>query len=273
MSAAMPLMMLIMNLAMVAIVWFGGLRIGGGAMQVGDLMAFIQYAMQIMFSILMGAMMFIMIPRAQISANRVNEVLTIEPVIQDSERTESTLSTQNEGVTFQNVSFSYPGAEKPALSHLSFTAKRGETTAIIGGTGAGKSTILNLIPRYFDVTGGSVRVNGVDVKDVPLEELRRRIGYVPQKSVLFTGTVAENVRYGNAQATDEEVRTAARIAQADAFIQEMDHGYDSIIAQGGKNVSGGQKQRLAIARALVRKADIYLLDDSFRHWITGPMRV
>lgn len=263
MSAAMPLMMLIMNLAMVAIVWFGGLRIGGGAMQVGDLMAFIQYAMQIMFSILMGAMMFIMIPRAQISANRVNEVLTIEPVIQDSECAESTLSTQNEGVTFQNVSFSYPGAEKPALSHLSFTAKRGETTAIIGGTGAGKSTILNLIPRYFDVTCGSVRVNGIDVKDVPLEELRRRIGYVPQKSVLFTGTVAENVRYGNTQATDEEVRTAARIAQADAFIQEMDHGYDSIIAQGGKNVSGGQKQRLAIARALVRKADIYLLDDSF----------
>ncbi|MCQ2011651.1 ABC transporter ATP-binding protein/permease [Sporolactobacillus sp. STSJ-5] len=264
MSAAMPLMMLIMNLSMVAIVWFGGLRINSGSMQVGDLMAFIQYAMQIMFSVLMGAMMFIMIPRAQISATRVNEVLDIRPDIKDAKSTALVNNDENtQGVEFRNVTFSYPGAENPALNDISFMARTGETTAIIGGTGAGKSTLLNLIPRYFDAVSGSVRVNGVDVKTISIEKLRRMIGYVPQKSVLFSGTVAENIRYGNERATDEEIKEAARIAQADEFIQEMSDGYDSVIAQGGKNVSGGQKQRLAIARALARQADIYLLDDSF----------
>ncbi|MFT8310272.1 MAG: ABC transporter ATP-binding protein [Sporolactobacillus sp.] len=264
MSAAMPLMMLIMNLSMVAIVWFGGLRINSGSMQVGDLMAFIQYAMQIMFSVLMGAMMFIMIPRAQISATRVNEVLDIRPDIKDAKSTALVNNDDNtQGVEFRNVTFSYPGAENPALNDISFMARTGETTAIIGGTGAGKSTLLNLIPRYFDAVSGSVRVNGVDVKTISIEKLRRMIGYVPQKSVLFSGTVAENIRYGNERATDEEIKEAARIAQADEFIQEMSDGYDSVIAQGGKNVSGGQKQRLAIARALARQADIYLLDDSF----------
>ncbi|SFG76612.1 ABC transporter ATP-binding protein [Sporolactobacillus nakayamae] len=264
MSAAMPLMMLIMNLSMVAIVWFGGLRINSGSMQVGDLMAFIQYAMQIMFSVLMGAMMFIMIPRAQISATRVNEVLDIQPDIQDTKRNGSEKIDENEqGVEFQNVTFSYPGAEKPALSDISFTAQVGETTAIIGGTGTGKSTLLNLIPRYFDATHGSVRINGADVKTFSLDKLRRMIGYVPQKSVLFTGTVADNIRYGNERATDEEIEEAARTAQADDFIREMEEGYDSVIAQGGKNISGGQKQRLAIARALARQAEVYLLDDSF----------
>jgi ATP-binding cassette subfamily B protein len=264
MSAAMPLMMLIMNLSMVAIVWFGGLRINSGSMQVGDLMAFIQYAMQIMFSVLMGAMMFIMIPRAQISATRVNEVLDLQPDIQDTKRNGLEKIDENaQGVEFQNVTFSYPGAEKPALSDISFTAQVGKTTAIIGGTGTGKSTLLNLIPRYFDTTSGSVRVNGADVKTFSLDKLRRMIGYVPQKSVLFTGTVADNIRYGNERATDEEIEEAARIAQADDFIREMGEGYDSVIAQGGKNVSGGQKQRLAIARALARQAEVYLLDDSF----------
>ncbi|MET1250430.1 ABC transporter ATP-binding protein [Sporolactobacillus sp. STCC-11] len=264
MSAAMPLMMLIMNLSMVAIVWFGGLRINSGSMQVGDLMAFIQYAMQIMFSVLMGAMMFIMIPRAQISATRVNEVLDIQPDIQDTKRNGSEKIDENEqGVEFQNVTFTYPGAEKPALSAISFTAQVGETTAIIGGTGTGKSTLLNLIPRYFDATHGSVRINGADVKTVSLDKLRRMIGYVPQKSILFTGTVADNIRYGNERATDEEIEEAARTAQADDFIREMGEGYDSVIAQGGKNISGGQKQRLAIARALARQAEVYLLDDSF----------
>ncbi|TGA95794.1 ABC transporter ATP-binding protein [Sporolactobacillus shoreae] len=264
MAAAMPLMMLIMNLSTVAIVWFGGLRINSGSMQVGDLMAFIQYAMQIMFSILMGAMMFIMIPRAQVSAVRVNEVLGIRPdIIDDAGREMKPEVEKERGVIFNDVTYSYPGAEKPALSHISFTARPGETTAIIGGTGAGKSTLLNLIPRFFDTARGSIRIDGRDVRDIPLEELRSMIGYVPQKAVLFNGTVAENIRYGNEQASDEEIREAARIAQADEFISEMGEGYQSQIAQGGKNVSGGQKQRLAIARALVRKAEINLLDDSF----------
>lgn len=267
MAAAIPLMMLIMNLSTVAIVWFGGLRINSGNMQVGDLMAFIQYAMQIMFSIVMGAMMFIMIPRAQVSAIRVNEVLDLQPDIVDvavRPKKQGKADMESErSVSFSDVTFAYPGAEKPALSHISFTARPGETTAIIGGTGAGKSTLLNLIPRFFDAVDGTIRIDGRDVRDIPLEELRAKIGYVPQKAILFTGTVAENIRYGNDQATDEDVREAARVAQADEFITEMGEGYQSQIAQGGKNVSGGQKQRLAIARALVRKAEIILLDDSF----------
>ncbi|GGL63883.1 ABC transporter ATP-binding protein [Sporolactobacillus putidus] len=264
MAAAMPLMMLIMNLSTVAIVWFGGLRINSGNMQVGGLMAFIQYAMQIMFSILMGAMMFIMIPRAQVSAGRINEVLDIFPDVSDPEEKKDLPENQDDaGVTFIDVTYSFPGAETPALSHLSFSARPGETTAIIGGTGSGKSTLLNLIPRFYDTEGGSVLVNGTDVREMPLEKLRGMIGYVPQKAVLFTGTVADNIRYGNDGATDEEIREAARVAQADGFIREMKDGYASVIAQGGKNVSGGQKQRLAIARAMVRKPDIYLLDDCF----------
>lgn len=264
MAAAMPMMMLIMNLATVAIVWFGGLRISSGNMQVGDLMAFIQYAMQIMFSILMGAMMFIMIPRAQVSAGRINEVLDIRPDVSDpDEKKDRTRNPGDAGVQFIDVTYSYPGAEKPALSHMTFTARSGETTAIIGGTGSGKSTMLNLIPRFYDAVSGSVLVNGTDVRELPLEKLRGMIGYVPQKAVLFTGTVADNIRYGDDGATDEEVREAARIAQADGFIREMKDGYASVIAQGGKNVSGGQKQRLAIARAMVRKPGIYLLDDCF----------
>ncbi|WP_353948782.1 ABC transporter ATP-binding protein [Sporolactobacillus sp. Y61] len=264
MAAALPVMMLIMNLSSVAIVWFGGLRIDQGAMQVGDLMAFIQYAMMIMFSVLMGAMMLIMVPRAQVSAVRVNEVLDIQPDIRDAGRTKDYPAPAGDrGVTFKDVTCRYPGAEKPALSDISFTAQPGEMTAIIGGTGAGKSTLLNLIPRFFDVSEGSVKVNGTDVREMRLEDLRSLISYVPQKAVLFSGTVAENIRYGDGSAADVSVREAARAAQADEFISQMPDGYDSVIAQDGKNISGGQKQRLAIARALIRKTDIYLLDDSF----------
>lgn len=262
MAAAMPVMMLMMNLSTVAIVWFGGLRIDSGSMQVGDLMAFIQYAMMIMFSILMGAMMFIMIPRAQVSAVRVNEVMAVQPDVRDTEGTARKF-TEEPSVTFEDVTYSYPGAEKPALSHVTFTAFPGETTAIIGGTGSGKSTLLNLIPRFFDPAGGTVKVGGRDIRTIPLSELRSMIGYVPQKAILFSGTAAENIRYGSSRATDQDIRDAARIAQADGFISKMSEGYQSGIAQGGKNISGGQRQRLAIARAIVRKADIYLLDDSF----------
>ncbi|MFX3619070.1 MAG: ABC transporter ATP-binding protein [Sporolactobacillus sp.] len=266
MAAAMPLMMLIMNLATVAIVWFGGLRISSGQMQVGDLMAFIQYAMQIMFSVLMGAMMFIMIPRAQVSAQRVNEVMAIHPDIQENgarKNESAAVKNQAAGIRFQDVTYRYPGAENAAVSAITFTALPGETTAIIGGTGAGKSTLLNLIPRFFDVESGSVAVDGVDVRDWALDDLRRQMGYVPQKVQLFKGTIAENIRYGASQATDEEVQEAARVAQADGFIREMEKGYDAPVAQGGRNISGGQKQRLSIARALARKAKFYLLDDSF----------
>ncbi|CAM3227607.1 ABC transporter ATP-binding protein [Sporolactobacillus spathodeae] len=264
MAAAMPLMMLIMNLATVAIVWFGGLRIDSGEMQVGDLMAFIQYAMQIMFSVLMGAMMFIMIPRAQVSAVRVNEVMAIESDVCDGETTVTSGDTDRAAtVCFDHVTYHYPGAENPAVSDLSFTALPGQTTAIIGGTGSGKSTILNLIPRFFDADSGKVTINGLDVQSWSLDDLRQQIGYVPQKIQLFKGTIAENIRYGKPDATEEEIHEAARIAQADGFIRKTENGYDASLVQGGKNFSGGQKQRLAIARALVRKATIYLLDDSF----------
>ncbi|MFT8363559.1 MAG: ABC transporter ATP-binding protein [Sporolactobacillus sp.] len=265
MATAMPLMMLIMNLATVAIVWFGGLRISSGQMQVGDLMAFIQYAMQIMFSVLMGAMMFIMIPRAQVSAGRVNEVLSIQPDIRDRTTADWSQEDAKDGavINFDQVTYRYPGAENPAVSDISFTALPGETTAIIGGTGAGKTTLLNLILRFFDADSGTVSVSGHDVRDWQLDCLRRVIGYVPQKIQLFKGTVSENIRYGNPLATDEEVKEAARVAQADGFIAAADKGYDGFLTQGGTNFSGGQKQRLAIARALVRQASIYVLDDSF----------
>ncbi|MGP0584593.1 ABC transporter ATP-binding protein [Paenibacillus timonensis] len=262
MAFMMPIMMLVMNLSSVAIIWFGGLRIDAGDMQVGDLMAFLQYAMQIMFSLVMVSMMFVMIPRASASAIRINEVLDMVPVIKDSAA--SGRSTEAKGlVEFQNVSFSYPGAEQPAVQDISFTAKPGQVTAIIGGTGSGKSTLISLIPRFYDVQAGSVRVDGVDVRDMTQEELRSKIGFVPQMAVLFSGTISENIRYGKEDATDEEVWRAAEIAQARDFIGKMEQGFESPIAQGGTNVSGGQKQRLSIARALVRPAEIYIFDDSF----------
>jgi len=261
MAFMMPTMMLVMNITVVAIIWFGGMRIDNGAMQIGDLMAYIQYVMMIMFSLLMASMMFIMIPRASVSAKRINEVLEMIPTFLD----EGTKKADKECGTleFERVSFNYPGAVELALTDISFKAKLGEITAIIGGTGAGKTTLVNLIPRFYDVTTGTVRVNGVDVKESSQEEIRSKIGFVPQKALLFTGTIAENIRFGKEDATQEEIEYAARIAQAEEFVGKMNDGYESEISQGGSNVSGGQKQRLAIARALVRKPDIYIFDDSF----------
>ena len=262
MSAMMPVMMLVMNFTSIAIIWFGGKRIDAGHMQVGDMMAFIQYAMQIMFSLVMVSMMFVMIPRAEASAVRINEVLDTVAEIRDP--AEAKKADARRGyVEFRDVTFSYPGAEQPAVSHISFSARPGEVTAIIGGTGSGKSTLLNLIPRFYDIDSGAILVDGVDVREITQADLRAKIGLVPQKAVLFTGTIAENIRYGNETATDEEVRHAAEVAQATEFISHMKDGFDSEIAQGGTNVSGGQKQRLSIARALVRRPEIFLFDDSF----------
>ncbi|WP_449402775.1 ABC transporter ATP-binding protein [Exiguobacterium artemiae] len=261
MAFLMPVMMLVMNLTVVGVIWFGGIRINNGGMQIGDLMAFIQYVMQIMFALVMASVMFVMIPRAAVSAKRINEVLEMEPTMVDA----GTASADRERGTlvFDRVTFSYPGAEAPVLSDISFTARPGEITAVIGGTGSGKSTLVNLIPRFYDVTEGSIQVNGVDSQAVPQEELRSKIGFVPQKALLFTGTIAENIRFGKEDATDEEIRHAAQVAQATDFIERMPDRYESMIEQGGSNVSGGQKQRLSIARALVRKPDIYVFDDSF----------
>lgn len=261
MAFLMPVMMLVMNLTVVGVIWFGGIRIDNGGMQIGDLMAFIQYVMQIMFALVMASVMFVMIPRAAVSAKRINEVLEMTPTMTD----EGTQTADREKGTlvFDRVTFRYPGAETPVLSDISFAARPGEVTAVIGGTGSGKSTLVNLIPRFYDVTEGSIRVNGVDSQDVPQEELRSKIGFIPQKALLFTGTIAENIRFGKEDATDEEVAHAAQIAQATDFIERMPDGYEARIEQGGSNVSGGQKQRLSIARALVRRPDLYVFDDSF----------
>ncbi|MCM8712095.1 ABC transporter ATP-binding protein/permease [Clostridium sp. SYSU_GA19001] len=262
MAFVMPVMMLVMNFTSIAIIWFGGKRIDLGEMQVGDMMAFIQYAMHIMFSFLMVAMMFVMIPRAEASAVRINEILEMEPEIVDPE-SPNKADRERGYVEFRNVTFSYPGAEQPAIENISFSAKPGETTAIIGGTGSGKSTLISLIPRFYDIQSGSILVDGVDVREMTQENLRSKIGFVPQKAVLFTGTIADNIRYGKEEASDEEVRHAAEVSQSADFISKMKEGYDSLISQGGNNVSGGQKQRLSIARALVRKPEIYIFDDSF----------
>ncbi|WP_284037777.1 ABC transporter ATP-binding protein [Neobacillus sp. 114] len=262
MAVMMPTMMIILNLTTVAIIWFGGIRISNGHMEVGDMMAFIQYAMQIMFSFLMLSMMFVMIPRASVSAGRIIEVLDITADIKNPTTPRPPVSSNGE-VEFQNVSFSYPGAEMPAISNISFKMRQGEITAIIGGTGSGKSTLINLIPRFFDAGSGKVLVDGIDVREMTQELLRKKIGFVPQQAVLFTGTISENILYGKEEASDEEVRHAAEIAQAAEFINEMPEGYNTLIAQGGTNVSGGQKQRLSIARALVRRPEIYIFDDSF----------
>lgn len=263
MAVLMPIMMLIMNLTTVAVIWFGSVRVNHGTSNVGNMMAFLQYAMQILFSLLMASMMFIMLPRAQASAERINEVLDIETAIKDPENaTESDNKTRGY-IEFRNVTFSYHGAEEPAVRDVSFSAKPGEVTAIIGSTGSGKSTLLNLIPRFYDTDSGSVLIDGVDVKNMTQEILREKIGFVPQKAVLFTGTISENIRYGKEDASDEEIRKAAETAQAMEFISEMKDGFDSHISQGGINVSGGQKQRLSIARALVRDPEIYVFDDSF----------
>ncbi|MBC2581470.1 ABC transporter ATP-binding protein [Clostridium sp. DJ247] len=262
MAALMPIMMIVMNLTTVAIVWIGGIRIDNGNMQVGDMMAFIQYAMQIMFSLIMVSIMFVMIPRAEASAVRINEVLDMEAEINDPKEFKEA-NMEKGYVEFKNVTFSYPSAEQPAINNISFSAKPGEVTAIIGGTGSGKSTLISLIPRFYDVDKGSILVDGVDVREMSQERLRQKIGFVPQKAVLFTGTISENIKYGKEDATDEEIKHAAEISQSIDFVSNMKEGFNSIIAQGGNNVSGGQKQRLSIARALVRKPQVYIFDDSF----------
>jgi ATP-binding cassette subfamily B multidrug efflux pump len=261
-ASLMPIMMLCLNLSSVAILWFGAIRINNGEMQIGALIAFLQYAMQILFSLLMVSMMFIMLPRAAASADRINEVLAIEPEIKDADQVKWADEMQGY-VEFQDVTFSYPGAEEPALCNISFSARPGQTTAIIGGTGAGKSTLVSLIPRFYDIDSGSILVDGVDIREMSQEHLRAKIGFVPQKAVLFSGTVAENIRFGKEDASEAEVRHAAEVAQASEFIEDMQDKFDSVIAQGGMNVSGGQKQRLSIARALVRRPEIYVFDDSF----------
>ncbi|MBB6214403.1 ATP-binding cassette subfamily B protein [Anaerosolibacter carboniphilus] len=261
-AAIMPMMMLVMNFTTIAIIWFGSVRIDNGNMQVGDMMAFIQYAMQIMFSLIMVSMMFVMVPRASASAVRINEVLDMVPEIVDADEIKE-MDRKKGFVEFRNVNFYYPGAEQPALQDITFHVGPGEITAIIGGTGSGKSTLINLITRFYDVNAGSILVDGVDVREMSQESLRAKIGLVPQKAVLFTGTVADNIRYGKESASDEEIRRAAETAQAMEFISGMENGFESILAQGGNNVSGGQKQRLAIARALVRRPEIYIFDDSF----------
>lgn len=262
MAAMMPIMMLVMNFSTLAIVWFGSNRISEGNMEVGSLMAFIQYAAQIMFSLIMVSVMFVIVPRASASATRINEVLDMAPEIKDPVQPKPA-NRERGYLSFEDVTFHYPGAEQPAISHISFQAGPGETTAIIGGTGSGKSTLLSLIPRFYDVGSGKVLIDGVDVRELSQEQLRAKIGFVPQKSVLFTGTIADNIRYGKEGASDEEIQRAAEIAQATEFISNMKDGFESDIAQGGGNVSGGQKQRLSIARALVRQPEVYVFDDSF----------
>ncbi len=262
MGVIMPGIMLLLNVTVVAIIWFGGLRISNAQMQVGDLMAFQQYAMQVMFAFIMATMMFVMLPRASASAERINEVLDM-PVSIEETTAQTPMTTCRGCVEFKNVSFSYFGAEEPAICDISLVAKPGEVTAIIGGTGSGKSTLVKMIPRFYDVTKGQVLVDGVDVKDYPQLVLREKIGYVPQKITLMSGTIAQNVKYGKDDASQEEVLKALETAQATEFISELENGAESMVAQGGTNYSGGQKQRISIARALVRKPEVYVFDDSF----------
>lgn len=262
MSITMPIMMLIMNLVTLLIMWVGGHAIAESTMQVGDMMAYIQYTMQIIMSFLMIAMIFIMVPRAMVSADRVQEVLTTELSIKEPENP-VTLGDESGELRFDDVSFRYGNAEEDTLGHISFTAKPGQTTAFIGATGAGKSTLINLIPRFYDVTGGAVYLNGKDIRTLSQKELRDNIGYVPQKAMLFSGTIDSNIKYGKEDADVNEVLAALDCAQATEFVSELPNGVESSIAQGGSNVSGGQKQRLAIARALVKKAPVYIFDDSF----------
>ena len=263
MTFMMPVMMLIMNGISVLIVYTGAHAVDAGTLQVGDMMAFIQYAMQIIMSFLMIALMSIIIPRANVAANRIAQVLEKEAAIREPENPVTPPGDVHGEVSFEHVSFAYPDAGENVLTDISFTAHQGETVAIIGSTGSGKSTLINLIPRLYDVTQGSVKVDGVDVRDYRKADLCAKLGYVPQKSILFSGTIASNIRYGNKNASDEEMQLAAQIAQAQEFIEEKDSGYDSRIAQGGTNVSGGQKQRLSIARAIASDPEILIFDDSF----------
>lgn len=263
MSFMMPLLMLVMNCISLLIVWVGAKGVDIGTMQVGNMMAFIQYTMQIVMSFLMISMVSIILPRASVSANRINEVLETEEIIKESKKPK-TLNENKKGlVEFKNVGFKYPDSDEEVLSDITFTAKPGETTAIIGSTGSGKSTIVNLIPRFYDITSGNLLIDGVDIKDISYADLRKIIGFVPQKGILFSGTIESNIKYGNSNMKDEQMIEAAKIAQATEFIESKPLKYQEPIAQGGSNVSGGQKQRLSIARAIAINPEIYVFDDSF----------
>lgn len=263
MTFMMPLMMLVMNAISILIIWVGGHSINDGAMQVGDMMAFIQYTMQIIMSFLMICMISVMLPRAAVSATRVDEVLTSDTMIHDPKEPDRFDEQGNGEVSFDHVSFRYPGAEEDVLHDITFTAKPGQTTAFIGSTGSGKSTLVNLIPRFYDVTEGKITIDGKDIREVSQHDLRDRLGYVPQKGVLFSGDIASNILYGNPDGSEAEMEEAAQIAQAEEFISHKQKKYHSPIAQGGSNVSGGQKQRLSIARAIAKHPDVYIFDDSF----------
>lgn len=261
MSFLLPVVTLIISITNVSIVWFGGHNVADGTLEVGTMMAFMTYAMQILMSFMMMTMIFIFVPRAQASAVRINEVLDLKNDIENSK--EPQVLTGNKHLSFENVNFRYPGAENPAIDQVNFKVSSGETLAIIGGTGSGKTTLINMIPRFYDVTKGSLKVNHQDVKEVDQVDLRQRIGFVPQKAVLFTGTIRSNMLYGNPSATEEDIWKALEIAQAKDFVLELTDGLESIVEQGGSNFSGGQRQRLCIARALIKPADIYIFDDSF----------
>ena len=263
MSMMMPLMMFVMNSIMILIVWVGGHNVDQGVMQVGDMMAFIQYTMQIVMAFLMISMISIMLPRAAVSARRINEVIETQESIKDKENTKKFDSNKKGLVEFKNVSFRYPDADTEILSDINFTAKPGETTAIIGSTGSGKSTVVNLLPRFYDVTGGEILIDGVNVKDVSQKDLRDIIGFVPQKGILFSGTIESNIKYSDENMSNEQMKEAAEIAQATEFIEDKEKKYKEPISQGGSNVSGGQKQRLSIARAIAKDPEIFVFDDSF----------
>jgi ATP-binding cassette subfamily B multidrug efflux pump len=259
----MPMMMFIMNVVMITIVWVGAYQVDAGTVQVGDMMAFMQYTMQIIMAFMMVSMVFVMLPRAIVATQRVNEVLDTEPVIKDPQSPVKYNGDIRGQVEFKNVFFRYPSAEDDLLKNINFTAKPGQTTAIIGSTGSGKSTLINLIPRFYDVTGGSVLVNGVDIREVTQHDLREKIGYVSQKTLLFSGTIASNIRYANENATDKELEDFTKTAQALDIIKENEQGFGMSVSQGGSNLSGGQKQRLSIAQALAKRPEIYIFDDSF----------
>ncbi|MDH4139278.1 MAG: ABC transporter ATP-binding protein/permease [Coriobacteriia bacterium] len=258
----MPTLMGIFNFSTVAIIWFGAYRVDSGAMPIGNLTAFLMYIMQILMSVMMAVIMFVMVPRAAASAARIKEVLDTEPTVNDPE-TPSAETGASGYIEFRDVEFRYPGAEDPVLCDISFTAAPGETTAIVGSTGSGKSTLINLIPRFYDVTGGSILVDGVDVREMELDRLWSKIGFIHQRAFLFTGTVASNLRFGKEDATEGEIRHALDVAQGSEFVSEMAEGLEAPITQGGTNVSGGQRQRLAIARALIKRPEVYVFDDSF----------
>lgn len=263
MVVLMPVMFGVMNFTMLAVVWYGAKQIDLGNLQIGEMVAFMQYAMQAIFAFLMITMVFIMVPRASVSLGRIAEVLNTDPTIVDPKDAKNVTELKGGKVSFDHVTFAYNGADAPILHDVSFTAMPGQTTAIVGSTGSGKSTLINLIPRFYDATSGSVKIDDIDVKEMKMEDVYHKIGYVPQKGILFSGTVESNLKYGAPNATDDEVRHAAEIAQAKDFIAELDGGFTAPIAQGGTNVSGGQKQRLSIARAIIRKPEIYIFDDSF----------